>query len=85
MGWRFHYQTVTDNADRDERGQFPEQYPDRDFLTAITELDTPTTQDVADHVGCSRPLAHLRLAALEDAGEVASRKIGNANVWSRPE
>jgi hypothetical protein len=76
---------VTDNRDRDERGQFPEQYTDQQFLTAVTGLDQPTTQDVADSVGCSRQLAHLRLRQLEDDNEVASRKIGNANVWTLPD
>jgi len=40
------------------------------------------TADVADAVGCSHDTAYKRLRSLEDDGQVTSRKIGQARMWS---
>jgi len=66
---------------RDDASRYTEEYTDGDFLEAIRDRDLPTTGEVANAVGCSRSTAFPRLQALEDEGEVVSRKIGNANVW----
>ncbi|WP_312911121.1 ArsR family transcriptional regulator [Natronosalvus caseinilyticus] len=71
------------DADRDdESGRYRTTYADADFLEALdVEGGMAGTQDVTDRVGCSYELAYKRLVALEDAGHVSSRKVGNARLW----
>ena len=75
------------NADRDdESGKYTETYRPEAFVDAVREADGfAGTQDVADVVGCSYELAYKRLRALADEGDVESRKVANARVWSAPE
>lgn len=62
------------------------QYPREEFITAVEAADGPVgTQDVADAVGCSYPLAYERLQELAEAGKIQQRKIGQSHVWSIPE
>lgn len=65
----------------EETGQFREEYPVQDFLRAVVELDTPTTSNVADLVGCSYDLAYRRLVNLADKGEVLKQEVGNSILW----
>jgi len=65
----------------EESGKFVEQYDEDDFLDAIRSHDTPTTQRVADEVGCSYDLAYRRLHALKDEGGVGSTEVGGSLVW----
>ena len=68
---------------RDKQGRLGgNAYSDDDFLDAVRGADLPTTGDVADAVGCSRQTAHKRLRALEDDGQLDSKKVGSALVWS---
>lgn len=70
---------------RDSDSRFAEEYTDEDFLEAIAGQDMPTTVDVAEAVGCKRTTAYPRLQRLEESGDVAGKKIGNANVWRLPD
>ena len=69
-------------ADRDENsGRFTEQYPDTAFLDAILTLETPTTSNIAEEVGCSYDLAYRRLTTLEDSSRIRKETIGSSFLW----
>jgi predicted transcriptional regulator len=72
------------NDERDEdSGQFTAKYPAEDFLEALRELGgAGSTADVADVVGGPTRTAHYNLSKLEDSGEIDSRKVGNARLWT---
>lgn len=70
--------------DRDkETGKFSEEYPDEDFLKAVESLEFPSTNDVADAVGCSYTLAYHRLNALEEKEKVMKVEVGNSFGWKK--
>jgi DNA-binding MarR family transcriptional regulator len=70
--------------DRDEEtGKFSQQYERWEFLGAIDELNTPTTAEIAEHVGCSYNLAYRRLHGLEADGFVSKNNVGGAFLWRR--
>lgn len=74
------------NVDRDrdkETGEFNEEYPEEAFLDAIESLDIPSTNDVAETVGCSYTLAYHRLNKLADQGKVKKVEIGNSFAWTK--
>ena len=79
-----HSTTTMPNDKRDtESGQFTQKYPVEEFLAAIEkEGGFASTQDVAGHVGCSRPTAYQKLSTLEQEGVVAKRDVGPAVAWS---
>ena len=67
---------------RDEdSGQFSEEYPEKDFLRTLEELSASGTTTIAEHVGCDRRTAYLKLQSLEDKGKIESQKVGNALLW----
>jgi len=67
---------------RDENsGRFSEEYPREDFLRVLEEHGAAGTTDVAEHVGCDRRTAYLKLQSLEEEGDVERRKVGNALLW----
>jgi len=70
--------------DRDEgSGKYTTTYTDDDFLRVVEKAGPQVgTQAVADEVGCTRDTAYRRLCDLEDDGEVVSRKVGMAKLWS---
>jgi len=69
-----------DERDEDS-GQFTPTFADEEFVAAIESHDLPTTNEVADAVGCKYRTAYARLGELEDEGTVTSRKVGNSLVW----
>jgi len=68
-------------SDRDDEGQFSEQYPREAFLQAVEDTPVASTQNVADEVGCSYDLAYRRLKRLESDGTVEHEDVGRAFVW----
>ncbi len=70
-------------ADRDDdSGKYTETYPLEDFTAALETLGgSAGTQEVADEVGCKYRTANAKLHELEDRGEIASQKVGNAYLW----
>ena len=70
--------------DRDEEsGQFTSEYPNSAFFDAIQALGGAAgTQEIADEVGCGYDTAYKKLRRLEDRGEIESRKVANARLWS---
>ena len=72
------------SRDRDEdTGQFSEEYPSEVFIDALREIGPAGTTDVADHIGCDRRTAYVKLREIEEeAGSIKSEKIGNALLWS---
>ncbi len=73
---------MTERTRDDEYQRFQQEYGDADFLEAVARLEWPTTSDVGDAVGCAKSTAAGRLDALADAGELESRTIGGAKVWT---
>jgi GTP-sensing pleiotropic transcriptional regulator CodY len=68
---------------RDETGKYSQQYSSESFLKAVRELGPAVgTQDVAEAVGCDRDTAYRRLRTLEEDGEIESRKVGMARLWT---
>ncbi|WP_139203742.1 helix-turn-helix domain-containing protein [Halorientalis persicus] len=65
----------------DESGKFTPTYEPEEFLSAVAEIDLPTTADVADHVGCAHRTALYHLNKLEDAGDLNSQMAGRAKIW----
>jgi predicted transcriptional regulator len=70
--------------DRDEEtGKYTESFPLERFLSVLNSLsDGATTQEVADEIGCAYRTAHAKLSELEEVGQVKSRKVGNAKLWT---
>lgn len=73
--------TVVQDRDEDS-GKFTEQYPEEAFLEAVERLDTATTTEIAEEVGCSYDLAYRRLNTLADEGKIQRKEIGPSFVWS---
>lgn len=71
---------MTPERDEDS-GQFKVEYPVQAFLQAVRDLETPTTSEVAECVGCSYDLAYRRLAELEEEGEIGKKNVGNSLLW----
>ena len=72
------------DRDRDEEtGKFSEEYPDEDFLNALDSLELPSTNDVADYVGCSYTLAYHRLTRLAEQGKISKVEVGNSFTWAK--
>ncbi|MFC4405427.1 transcriptional regulator [Haloarchaeobius iranensis] len=68
-----------------ESGQFREQYPTEEFVTAVGELSMATTSKVADKVGCSYDLAYRRLNSLAEDGKIEKADVGGSFVWTMNE
>lgn len=69
--------------DRDASGKYTTSYLDDEFLAAVDELGPEVgTQAIAEEVGCNRDTAYRRLRSLEDSGELQSRKVGMARLWT---
>ena len=66
----------------EETGKYTEEYPVAAFLSAIRELDGAGTGEIAAQVGCDRRTAYVKLNALEDSGQVSSRKVGQTLFWT---
>lgn len=67
--------------DRDSQGRFTQRHADEDVLEAVREHEPAATSEVADELGVVRQSADYRLRRLEDAGQVASKKIAASLVW----
>ena len=65
----------------DKTGKYTKQFPDEAFLNAVSALDTPTTTNVANHVGCSYDLAYRRLHEYFEAGKIGRVEVGNTFLW----
>jgi hypothetical protein len=79
-----HMDGLMPGKDRDEEsGEYVTTYSDERFLQAVDTLGPDVgTQAIADEVGCDRDTAYRRLRALEADGELESRKVGMARLWS---
>lgn len=58
-----------------------EQYPDSAFIDAVDENGPVGTTEVAEHIGCVRETARLRLTQLEQEGVIDHTMIAGAGVW----
>lgn len=66
----------------DESGKYTETYADADVISAIESAGgMASTTEVAEALGCAYETAYKKLSALEDAGSITSRKVGNARLW----
>jgi len=62
-----------------------EEFTRRDFLNALDEINDLThTEQIANHVDCSKEVAREWMRKLEDEGELVSKQIGNRRLlWIR--
>jgi CRP-like cAMP-binding protein len=65
-----------------ETGRYDETYPPETFVEAIDALGPSSTTEIAEHVGCDRRTAYVKLTGLRDDGETSSRKVGQTLLWS---
>lgn len=66
-----------------ETGRYTDKYPPAEILRAIWDLGGhAATSEVADHVGASRDTIYKKLQAMEEQGQVESRRAGGIRVWS---
>ena len=66
----------------EESGKYTESYPSEAIIRAIDSAGgMASTTDVATDLGSSYETAYKKLRALEDSGEVDSRKVANARLW----
>ncbi|MFB9808590.1 hypothetical protein ACFFQF_27130 [Haladaptatus pallidirubidus] len=75
---------MTDERERDTRGQFTEETADDDILTAMRESEFPavTARWVADTLKIERPSAHRRLEELHENGEIKRGKLSpRVVIW----
>lgn len=71
-------------GDRDsDTGKFTQQFSEEKFLTAVEAVETPTTSNIADYVGCSYDSAYHRLNKYADEGKVRKITVGNSFLWQR--
>lgn len=69
--------------DRDEfSGRYNREYDVGDFVEALKDLESASTSQVAEEVGCSRDLAYRRLKELKENGVVSAELIGGNYRWS---
>lgn len=66
----------------DEHEDGRREYSEQQFLTAVRELDSPTTSNIAEQVGCTRQAADYRLRKLRDEDRVEATMIGNTLLWT---
>lgn len=59
----------------------PTAYDDKQFHESVRANAPAGTSEVADTVGCSRPLAHDRLNELAAEGKLKRKQIGKVVVW----
>ena len=70
------------DRDRDEySGRFTREYSDEEFIDAVKSLESSSTSEVADHMGCSSDLAYRRLTELAEEGRIESEKIAGNYRW----
>lgn len=68
--------------DRDEySGRFTQEYTDEDFVRAVEELESCSTTEIADHLGCSSDLAYRRLTGIASEGRIDSEKVAGNYRW----
>lgn len=68
-------------TERDESGQYSSKATDSEVIGAVRAHDPAATSEIADELELSRQGADQRLRSLEEAGEVASKKVGASLVW----
>ena len=70
------------NRDSDT-GRYTSKYTADEFKGTIRDLGgAGGTQEIADALNCNYNTAYSKLRQLEDSGEVESRKVANARLWS---
>lgn len=57
------------------------QFSDDGFIAVVQEHEPIGTREVAEHVGCVRETARLRLNELERRGTISKREIALGDVW----
>lgn len=71
------------SREREDTGRYSETVTLDDVLGVFRLVDGPvvTSGDVAEALACSRETARRKLRALEERGDVASRKTAGRVVW----
>lgn len=61
------------------------QFSDQDFIQTVEQLEPCGTREVAEHIGCVRETARLRLNDLEQQDVISKRQIALGDVWHTEE
>ena len=72
------------NKNRDESGQFVEEFALEDVIGVLQDSDSPvvTAKEVGEELGCSAEAARQKLLELHDQEIVTRRQVGaGAVVW----
>jgi len=78
--------TMGDRVRNDDTGRYTDKYPREDVLGVIEATGgRATTSEVADSLDAARDTIYKKLQALEEEGDVTSRKAGGVRVWSIPQ
>jgi len=68
--------------DRDvDSGEYVQEYGDSEFIEAIEASQLPSTNQIAEEVGCSYTLAYQRLTKLADEEKIYRVEVGNSFAW----
>lgn len=61
-------------------------YTDNQFIKSVSGMDGYAhSGSIADDVGCTRKLVHIRMDALVEQGRMDMERIGRQKVWTLPE
>ena len=75
---------MSDDRERDEKGQYVETITPERVLAILQESDDPVliAKEIGEKLGCTSEAARRRLHELEERGDVESKKVGaRAVVW----
>lgn len=78
------YSNMSDDRERDEKGQYVETITPERVLAILQESDDPVliAKEIGEKLGCTSEAARRRLHELEERGDVESKKVGaRAVVW----
>lgn len=69
---------MNDDRQRDDTGKYTEEITLDSVLTVFEEVEIPvlTSNDVADHLGCSRASAYNKLETLSEEEELIKKDVG---------
>ena len=70
--------SMSDNRERDYRGQYVSTITTDDVLEVLDSSDDPvlTAKEVGELLGCSSEAARQRLHELQEEGDVKSKRVG---------
>lgn len=56
-------------------------FGDEEYIDAVRVNEPASTPEVADHVGCTRENARIRLLKLHENGDVERKMVRGSHIW----